>query len=137
MKGTYVLLIQVPQEIEVETGGLGKIRFKKGQYAYVGSALKNLKSRIERHLRDEKKLHWHIDYFLIEADVEEVIYGESAEKKECEIAKALADKFPSIEGFGSSDCRCKSHLFRSKDSSKLKEEVISSFKKANLKPKGW
>lgn len=137
MKGTYVLLIKVPREIELKIGRLGEIRFKKGAYAYVGSALKNMKSRIERHLKDEKNLHWHIDYLLTKADIEEIIYGEKAEKKECEIAETLADKFPSIKDFGSSDCGCESHLFRFEDFPKLKEEVISSFKKAGLKPEEW
>lgn len=137
MKGTYVLLIRVPRETKVKIGSLGRIRFKKEAYAYVGSALKNMKSRIERHLKDEKNFHWHIDYFLTKADIEEIIYGEKAEKKECEIAETLADKFPSIKDFGSSDCECKSHLFRFEDFPKLKEEVISSFKKAGLEPEEW
>lgn len=137
MKGTYAPLIQLPRDVSIKVGKLGEVKFEGGSYAYVGSALKNLDKRVERHLREEKNLHWHIDYLLTEAHVEEVLYGESGERKECVIAETLADIFPSIEGFGSSDCQCDSHLFHSKNISKLKEEVTSSFKKAGFQPKRW
>lgn len=137
MKGTYALLVQLGQDTEIKVGKLGKIKFERGTYAYIGSALRALDKRIERHLGEEKKLHWHIDYLLTEAQIVEVLYGEDEEKKECAIAKNLADTFPTVKDFGSSDCRCEGHLFYSKNISNLKDKLISSFRSEGLQPKMW
>ncbi|KXA90055.1 hypothetical protein AKJ63_01660 [candidate division MSBL1 archaeon SCGC-AAA259D18] len=137
MRGTYTLLIQLSDDIGLKIGSLGEIDFETGAYAYVGSALKNLNKRVERHLREEKNLHWHIDYLLTEAPINEVLYGEGEERKECDIASVLAEKFPSIEGFGASDCQCKSHLFYSKEISVLRKDVTSSYEKVGLQPRTW
>lgn len=136
MRGTYVLLARISHNTQLKIGKLGSLEFEGGLYAYVGSALKSLKNRVERHMRSEKSKHWHIDYFLTGAKVVEVIYGESGQRKECEIAGRLAEIFPSVGGFGSSDCKCRSHLFFSKDDD-LEEEVITSFKKAGIPPARW
>ncbi len=120
MKGVYVLLIELPKSAEIQVGHLGKIKFKTGFYAYVGSALGGLEARISRHLRKEKKIHWHIDYLLAWARIKEVYvdYG-----KECDIARKLSEYFTCIRGFGSSDCDCKSHLFYDEDCDLLSEIV--------------
>ena len=57
----YVLIIQVADQCAITIGALGELIFKKGFYAYVGSAQSNFNQRIKRHLRKEKKLFWHID----------------------------------------------------------------------------
>jgi Uri superfamily endonuclease len=111
MKGCYILIIKLKQEKTIQIGRLGKIHFKKGFYLYVGSALNGLKQRIDRHLRKEKKKHWHIDYLLDFADVIDVLFKESENKIECSIATILEKQLTSIHGFGCSDCRCSSHLF--------------------------
>ena len=64
LKGTYCLLIHLKQDSKITIGKLGEKNFQKGYYIYVGSALNSLKTRIQRHLRKEKKIHWHIDYLL-------------------------------------------------------------------------
>lgn len=137
MKGSYVLLIRNTKNDKFKVGSLGKILFKKGWYAYVGSGLNNLEKRIERHLQDNKKTHWHIDYLLKKTNVEDVLFGEGEERKECEIANNLSEKFSSIDEFGSSDCNCKSHLFYGKNISELKKETIEALEKAGLKPEKW
>ena len=38
--------------------------FKKGDYFYIGSAKGCLETRLQRHLRKEKRIFWHIDYLL-------------------------------------------------------------------------
>lgn len=111
MKGSYILVIELKKDKTIQIGTLGKIHFKKGFYAYVGSALNGLEQRINRHLRKIKKKHWHIDYFLDFAEVVDVFYKENETREECKIAKMLGNQLVSIPGFGSSDCRCKSHLF--------------------------
>ena len=62
-------------------------KYRKGYYVYIGSAMNSLVPRLNRHLSDEKKMHWHIDYLLKSPDC-----GEE------------------IPGFGCSDCSCSSHL---------------------------
>ena len=84
---------------------------KKGYYIYVGSAKKGLTSRIKRHLRKKKKLHWHIDYLTKEAKKIKAIPIRSCEPLECRIAQRLSSLGKPISGFGSSDCKCNSHLF--------------------------
>ena len=43
---------------------MGEVSFKKGDYLYIGSAKSCLETRLQRHLRKEKRIFWHIDYFL-------------------------------------------------------------------------
>jgi len=106
------LIIKLNNDRTVKIGKkLGKIEFKKGYYVYVGSAMNSLESRIKRHLSDEKKLHWHIDYFLKESEIEKVICNVSPKKIECELSQFLTSKAYGIEGFGCSDCDCESHLY--------------------------
>lgn len=93
-------------------GSLGFVEFLPGTYVYVGSAMNSLGARIKRHLGKDKKIFWHIDYFL-DSDgvkIEKVLYKESNKKQECEIARSI--KGNPVKNFGSSDCDCKSHLFR-------------------------
>jgi len=122
MRGVYVLIIEVGRPMEIEIGQLRKVKFEPGTYAYVGSALGGIEARLWRHLRRKKRAHWHIDHLLGYQDVR--VKGayvlETTEAMECRVAQALAREFPIVSGFGSSDCRCKGHLFRCKESSLLR-----------------
>ncbi len=124
MKGIYILLIKVKKDINIKVGALGKILFKKGRYAYVGSAQNNLEKRIQRHLSKNKKKRWHIDYLLMNpnVEVESVHHKETGKEEECEIAQVLETVEEPIKGFGSSDCKCTAHLFRLKSIRKFTEE---------------
>ena len=97
----------------ISVGKLGKINFKKGFYLYVGSALGGIGKRISRHLGKRKRNFWHIDYFLSNPHVSiDFIYCiESSKKIECDIAKRVDTIGTPVRGFGSSDCKCESHLF--------------------------
>jgi Uri superfamily endonuclease len=135
MKGTYVLIIENHADTEIVIGKIGCIAFKKGFYAYVGSALSGLVPRIGRHLRDvgdNKKLHWHIDYFLASpaVEVKEAVYAKTEERKECKIAANMCMHLDSVAHFGCTDCSCKSHLFFSTSLTELKEYVYNSFHSA-------
>lgn len=121
--GAYVLLITVPEEICAEIGALGEIVFSAGAYAYVGSAMNGLQQRIRRHLRDEKRKHWHIDYLLQDAAVTDVVTAPSERRIECELARKLSHLAASVPGFGSSDCQCASHLFYAPDVTQLRQMV--------------
>lgn len=128
MKGSYVLIIKLDENKNIKVGSLGKVNFRRGYYLYVGSALNGLEKRIRRHLSKNKKMHWHIDYLLMEGDVVDVYIKIGNTKEECEIARRFSEKYPSIEGFGSSDCKCGSHLFFSDD----KEDLIEMAKSLGM-----
>jgi Uri superfamily endonuclease len=77
MKGTYVLLINLPSAQIIKVGSLGETHLPVGQYAYVGSAMGGFKSRLPHHFRKSKKPHWHIDYLLQKATIRSVIVSKS------------------------------------------------------------
>lgn len=129
MKGSYILLIELKNDTTISIGKLGKRQFDKGCYLYVGSALNSLEQRINRHLRSDKKLYWHVDYLLQHAKVVNVFYKENKAREECNIAKTLEQQLIPITGFGCSDCSCKSHLFQGSF-----EEIKSSIEKLQIHP---
>ena len=131
-RGSYVLMMSLPEERTITVGSLGTVRFPHGHYAYVGSALGGFRSRLNRHLRADKKPHWHIDYLLEKAVLDAIITGESLERTECTITLALAGQFDSIPGFGASDCHCLSHLFSGTDD--MIPAALSAFEEAGLEP---
>ena len=110
--GTYALLIELEIPAIVEVGRLGPAQFQAGWYAYIGSALGGVAARVGRHLRQRKKLHWHVDYLLEKGRLSEVMWALSHARMECRIAAGLLQHgFCYVSGFGASDCRCPSHLF--------------------------
>ncbi len=128
MKGSYLLLIELKDKETIQIGKLGKIDFMKGFYVYIGSAINGLEPRINRHLRKEKKIHWHIDFLLNSAEIIKVFYRENSFKEECKISNEFKKKLQSIKSFGSSDCNCKSHLFYG-----TYEEIIRAIQKLKMK----
>ena len=133
MKGSYVLLIELTEEQTITTGSLKAIYFPRGYYAYVGSAMGGFKSRLNRHLKSNKKPHWHIDYLLEKASISEIIFCETNDRVECSIAQALDGQFDSISGFGSSDCKCRSHLFLATD--KMKPSIMATLSSLGMEPR--
>ncbi|MFQ5340329.1 MAG: DUF123 domain-containing protein [Anaerolineae bacterium] len=113
--GTYVLVMLLGVPTRVVVGALGTFDLEAGYYLYVGSALNGLAGRLRRHCRtDGKRLRWHIDYLRAQTTLVEVWWTVFAERLECEWAAVLR-RLPGVSepvaGFGSSDCRCSSHLF--------------------------
>ena len=121
MKGSYILVIDLAESLSLEVGRLGTCHFPAGLYLYCGSAMNGLQGRIRRHLRQDKKLHWHIDRLTASARISEVWWLASAERWECRWAEAIARKGGEAvaRGFGSSDCRCPTHLLRLEDAAGL------------------
>ena len=114
MEGAYCLIVQVPEDIRVVVGRLGRKVFRSGTYAYVGSALAGIEGRIRRHKSHHKRKRWHIDYLLANAEIMATVAIPGNRKDiECSVAKALlrceGASVP-VPGFGSSDCSCDSHL---------------------------
>ncbi len=113
-KGGYVLYLVLPKDTAIKVGSLGSLNFKKGLYAYVGRAKRNLLWRVLRHIRKNKakRKRWHIDYLLEHAHVILVSLYDIAKTSECERSLLLREALGGeiIPGFGSSDCKCPSHL---------------------------
>ncbi len=128
MKGIYCLVICLKTEKTIKIGKkLGNTTFKKGYYVYVGSAMNSLNSRINRHLSDEKKLHWHIDYLLKESEITDIIYAETTKKLECNLSNCLSRQTYGITDFGCTDCDCKSHLYYFKNKNDAIENVEEAY----------
>jgi Uri superfamily endonuclease len=112
MRGNYLLLFELPGQVQIKVGRLGMSEFSPGLYVYTGSAQNGLESRLGRHFASEKKMHWHIDYLLGHADLigAFLLVGKD---RECELNRMLGQVpgcQPVCEGFGSSDCNCATHL---------------------------
>ena len=132
--GTYGLVMRLPRAATLAIGRLGTFTFDSGYYVYTGSAFGpgGLAARIGRHLQRSKKRHWHIDYLRRFAEIVEIWYTYHPVNVECRWADVIRQTrggqipFP---GFGSSDCRCKSHLFYFK-----KQPGFASFTKKYEEP---
>ncbi|MCX7995802.1 MAG: GIY-YIG nuclease family protein [candidate division WOR-3 bacterium] len=112
--GTYAVVIKNSVDQIILVGRLGQIVFRNGYYIYLGSAKKNIFQRIKRHLSNDKRQFWHIDYLLMGKGIEIREVWIDSKKSECQIARVfLCSGFRYIKEFGSSDCRCPSHLFYS------------------------
>jgi len=118
------LIIYVSEDFEATVGCLGKILFKKGNYIYIGSAKGCLDVRLRRHLKKDKKTYWHIDYFLKDERTQISQVWIISGSVECEMANTFnRSSVGEIvkKGFGSSDCKCVTHLFYIKDKEKIEK----------------
>ena len=107
-----MLVLRLDEPHSIDVGKLGRVCFPVGVYLYFGSALNGLNGRIQRHLRREKKAHWHIDRLASPASIEEVWWMDDGRNWECAWANesaGLSSRSWSAPGFGSTDCGCGSH----------------------------
>ena len=112
--------MKLPEAQTITVGSLNDIYFTGGFYAYVGSAMGGIKSRLGHHFKKDKKRHWHIDYLLEKTSIIDIHVCETSDRSECALARALSAHFDSITGFGASDCHCRSHLFFNTDEERMK-----------------
>lgn len=119
--GIYILEIYLNRNIFISHPKFSEYKFSKGFYYYIGSAQRNLKARIIRHLSKDKKLNWHIDWLTINNNTKIkriFILYDTPKIYECKLAQKLhniiVDK-TQLKGFGNSDCKsCYSHIYYSK-----------------------
>ncbi len=116
MKGVYVLILRLNESRDIEVGKLGRLHFRRGYYAYVGSAQGSAgEKRIIRHFNMAKRKNatrtWHIDYLLPHSKIICAVFSPTDEDLECTVAKILDEFSKGIKGFGCTDCSCESHLF--------------------------
>ncbi len=125
-KGTYALILSFKTDPNIQIGKLGRFKFPKGHYVYVGSAFGpgGLNARLTHHLNFAVKPHWHIDYFKEKAIITNIRIDETGKKLEhkwASILKKRKDNFIPVKKFGASDCKCTSHLFHFKEPPEIKE----------------
>ncbi len=111
LPGAYLLLIALPAPLTLTLLHRPETTLPPGRYLYAGSARGpgGLRARLGRHMRPDKKLHWHIDRLTQAGTIEGAwaIPGGN----ECGLIIALASLPIPLPGFGSTDCRhCASHL---------------------------
>jgi sugar fermentation stimulation protein A len=111
--GLYQLVVKLGENRIITVGHHGRFLFPAGYYIYTGSAMRNLESRIARHLRKTKSMRWHIDY-LVRCGRILTVKRYPKSLSECEL-NARVEMLPGsriiAQGFGSSDCKCSTHLF--------------------------
>ena len=102
----------------VQIGRWGRLDVEPGYYLYVGSAFGpgGVAARVTRHLRKRKPRRWHLDYLRAHVIPAQIWICYDPERREHPWATAVGNSpcVNPIEGFGSSDCRCRAHLFRIK-----------------------
>ena len=113
-EGTYALVLTFAAAAEAEVGALGTCRLEPGTYCYVGSAMNGLDHRIGRHMAASKAIRWHIDRLTVLDCAKEAYASFPDPVPECELGRiaAACGATPVLKGFGCSDCRCSTHLFR-------------------------
>ena len=145
-KGIYILELFADKDFTISAKKFIGVTFPKGFYYYIGSAQKNLKSRIERHHKKEKIIHWHIDHLTTHESINltnTFIIPEAEKNIEAEIANNFVLYFDAqivVNGFGNSDTKgTKTHLFYKIDPihiSKFDIFLTQTYipKKTNYKP---
>ncbi|MDE2058599.1 MAG: GIY-YIG nuclease family protein [candidate division NC10 bacterium] len=112
-RGNYQLILYLPKATALQVGRRGTFLFPAGRYVYTGSALNGVERRLARHQRQNKRLHWHIDYFLRYARITSIRIFPTPRNVECALNRKVLRRPEAqviAKGFGSSDCRCVSHL---------------------------
>jgi Uri superfamily endonuclease len=113
--GTYLLLIRLDQATRLDVGRLGRVDLPLGWYVYVGSALGGLGARLRRHAQPVKRRRWHVDVLRAAGALVAIAVRIGPDRIECATAATvarLAGGTQPVPRFGSSDCRCRSHLVR-------------------------
>ncbi|MBS1854626.1 MAG: GIY-YIG nuclease family protein [Acidobacteria bacterium] len=114
--GTYVLVLRCDRARTVRIGRTGGVLLRPGYYFYIGSAFGpgGLRARIAHHARRAVRPHWHVDYLRRHTLLEAVWYrpGARCEHQWAAAIGGAAGAAVVMPGLGSSDCRCRTHLFQ-------------------------
>jgi histidyl-tRNA synthetase len=108
--GAYALALRLGAPLDVRIGK-NSATLPAGDYLYCGSARGpgGLRARLARHMRKDKRAHWHVDQLTLAGEIVGAFIFEGGD--ECALNAALSDMPIPVAGFGSSDCRrCAAHL---------------------------
>ncbi len=113
--GTYALVFRSSAPFQAVAGKLGSVFLSSGYWIYVGSAFGSggLRSRLSHHLKPSHRPHWHLDYIKSALRPIEIWTTTDPVKREHDWATLFSDLNGAsrpIEGFGATDCKCRSHL---------------------------
>ncbi|QDA31556.1 DUF123 domain-containing protein [Thermococcus indicus] len=111
MRGSYLLVILLENDKTIKTKGR-EFHLRKGHYVYVGSAMNSLEKRVARHFSENKRLHWHIDFLLKEAELLRAYLIPSEERLEEKLSLEVAKYGEPVEGFGAGDVMVSTNLYR-------------------------
>jgi Uri superfamily endonuclease len=114
--GTYALILFCSRAERVRIGKLGPLKLRRGFYVYVGSALGpgGVRARVAHHQKVSPRPHWHVDYLRFHTRLDGIWYSHDQVRREHQWARlihTLRGASVPAAGFGSSDCRCETHLF--------------------------
>ena len=109
--GVYVFVFEFPKDVRVRIGALGFLDFRAGSYLYVGSARRNLRQRVARHMAATKGVRWHVDYLSTHPQVRVIgaVMVQDLSLAECHLAQMIGfdlDGTVPVRDVGMSDCRC-------------------------------
>ncbi|MBN2253075.1 MAG: DUF123 domain-containing protein [Kosmotogaceae bacterium] len=122
-KGDYVVLFFLKESVEISSISKNWL-LDSGYYMYIGSAMSSLAERVKRHLIEEKRKHWHIDYLREKAEVVAALLLPTEEQREEELSNFVSEYGEAVSKFGASDCSTDSNLYKLE--SKNIERVFSS-----------
>ncbi len=108
--GAYALWLRLTSPLDVRIGNI-PASLPAGDYLYCGSANGpgGLRARLARHMRKNKRAHWHVDQLTLAGQILGAFILESGD--ECALNAAVDGLPVPLQGFGSSDCsRCAAHL---------------------------
>ncbi len=132
--GAYALWLRLPAPVEVRAGKRKGV-LPAGDYLYCGSAKGpgGLRARVARHMRKNKRAHWHVDQLTSVAKALGAFVEEGGD--ECALNAALDGMPIPLPGFGSSDCRrCPAHLRLWPKGAALPSDWENARKAAELSP---
>ncbi len=110
--GTYILLLHLPVDAELDIPDLDSTLFPAGFYAYAAGA-ENLPERLKAHLTPPEQPAEHIDFLRRAASVSEIWLTMSATPHPhvwVDLLLAIPGAISIADGFGVSGCDCDSHL---------------------------
>jgi Uri superfamily endonuclease len=112
-RGAYLLIIVLANPIAL-SGRFAGQTLGSGRYLYAGSAYGpgGIRARVGRHMKQDKKIHWHVDQLTACAASLKAVGV--ADGNECALINDLQSTYgmtAPLPGFGSTDCtKCVSHL---------------------------
>jgi len=122
-KGDYVVLFFLKEAVVISSR-CRSWTLDSGYYIYIGSAMSSLAERVKRHLIEEKRKYWHIDYLREKAEVVAALLLPTEEQREGELSNFVSEYGKAVPKFGASDCSTDSNLYRLE--SRNIERVFSS-----------
>ena len=134
---SYQIHFKLSAPLTLKIGKLGTHYLPAGNYVYTGSAKRNIRARVLRHLTGARKKHWHIDYLLADPGISftRIVLSEISE---CKLNTGTDGRII-VPRFGSTDCGegCGSHLKlvdENRSTKRQSQTKDNPFRKALRKP---